>query len=134
MSVQIATPPPSPAAQALARSRDFLFGIQHSDGWWKAELETNVTIEAEDILLRHFLGIQRDDLLQATARWIRSKQGADGTWAVFHGGPSNLSATIEAYAALRLAGDAADAPHMRAAAEFVRKAGGIDALPRRAGR
>lgn len=126
MSVQIATPSPSPAAQALARSREFLFGRQHADGWWKAELETNVTIEAEDILLRHFLGIQKQDVLQATARWIRSKQAADGTWTIFHGGPSDLSATIEAYVALRLAGDAADAEHMRAAAEFVRKAGGIE--------
>jgi squalene-hopene/tetraprenyl-beta-curcumene cyclase len=126
MSVQIATPSPSAAAQALARSRDFLFGIQHADGWWKAELETNVTMEAEDLLLRHFLGIQKHDVLQATARWIRSKQGADGTWNIFHGGPSDLSATIEAYVALRLAGDPGDAPHMRAAAEFVRKAGGIE--------
>lgn len=126
MSVQIATPSPSTAAEALARSRDFLFGIQHEEGWWKAELETNVTIEAEDILLRHFLDIQRDDLLQATARAIRARQGADGTWTIFHGGPSDLSATIEAYVALRLAGDAADAPHMRAAAEFVSKAGGIE--------
>ena len=53
------------------------------------------------------------------ARWIRSQQRADGTWANFEGGPGDLSTTIEAYAALRLAGDAADAAHMRAAREFV---------------
>ena len=46
------------------------------------------------------------------ARWIRSQQRADGTWATFHGGPGDLSTTVEAYAALRLAGDPADAGHM----------------------
>ncbi len=45
------------------------------------------------------------------ARCIRSQQRADGTWATFHGGPGDLSATVEAYVALRLAGD----PRRRAA-------------------
>src|SRR4029453_4837323 len=101
--------------------------IQHPDGWWKAELETNVTIEAEDILLRHFLGIQREDLLEATAAWIRSRQDADGGWTTYHGGPADVSATVEAYAALRLAGDPVDAPHMRCAAELVQTLGGTEA-------
>jgi squalene-hopene/tetraprenyl-beta-curcumene cyclase len=64
---------------------------------------------------------------EPTARWIRSKQGADGAWANFHGGPGDLSTTIEAYAALRLAGDEPDAPHMRRAAAFVRGEGGVPA-------
>ena len=45
-------------------------------------------------------------------RWIRSQQRDDGTWATFHGGPADLSTTVEAYVALRLAGDAADAAHI----------------------
>ncbi|MBX6769638.1 MAG: squalene--hopene cyclase, partial [Actinomadura rubrobrunea] len=61
------------------------------------------------------------------ARWIRSQQRDDGTWATFHDGPPDLSTTIEAYAALRLAGDPVDAEHMRRAAAFVREAGGIEA-------
>ena len=39
------------------------------------------------------------------ARWIRSQQRADGTWATFYGGPADLSTTVEAWVALRLAGD-----------------------------
>ena len=27
--------------------------LQHEDGYWKGELETNVTIESEDLFLRH---------------------------------------------------------------------------------
>jgi squalene-hopene/tetraprenyl-beta-curcumene cyclase len=127
MAVSIAPQATFDAAGALARARDFLLAIQHPDGWWKAELETNVTIEAEDILLRHFLGIQREDLLEATAAWIRSRQDADGGWTTYHGGPADVSATVEAYAALRLAGDPVDAPHMRCAAELVQTLGGIEA-------
>ena len=71
-------------------------------------------MDAEDLLLREFLGIRDAEETGARPRWIRSQQRADGTWANFHGGDGDLSTTVEAYAALRLAGDPADAEHMRA--------------------
>ena len=43
--------------EALERGRRHLMALQDSAGWWKAELETNVTMDAEDLLLREFLGI-----------------------------------------------------------------------------
>jgi squalene-hopene/tetraprenyl-beta-curcumene cyclase len=119
--------PAGDAAAALASARDRLLNLQQPGGWWKGELETNVTMDAEDLLLRQFLGVRRDGETAEAARWIRSAQRADGTWATFHGGPGDLSTTVEAYAALRLAGDSADAEHMAAAAEFIRAAGGIEA-------
>ncbi len=79
------------------------------------------------MLLREFLGIRRADETERSAAWIRSQQRADGTWSNFHGGPGELSTTIEAYWALRLAGDGADAPHMRRAGEFIRASGGLEA-------
>jgi squalene-hopene/tetraprenyl-beta-curcumene cyclase len=111
--------------EALARGRDWLLGDQTPAGWWKGELETNVTMDAEDMLLREFLGIRDADVTARQAAWIRSQQRADGTWANFAGGPGDLSTTIEAYVALKLAGDAPDAEPMRLAAEFVRSAGGL---------
>ena len=78
------------------------------------------------MLLREFLGIRRPDETERSAAWIRSQQREDGTWANFHGGPGELSTTIEAYWALRLAGDASEAEHMRRAAAFVRAQGGIE--------
>ncbi|MFA1551468.1 squalene--hopene cyclase [Actinomadura chokoriensis] len=114
------------AAAAVQAARDHLLGLQSPEGWWKAELETNVTMDAEDLLLRQFLGIRTDADTQEAARWIRSQQRGDGTWANFHGGPADLSTTIEAYLALRLAGDPVDAEHMRAAAKYARDAGGIE--------
>ena len=78
------------------------------------------------MLLREFLGIRRAEETERSAAWIRSQRRADGTWSNFHGGPGELSTTIEAYWALRLAGDPADAPHMRATADFIRANGGLE--------
>jgi squalene-hopene/tetraprenyl-beta-curcumene cyclase len=114
------------AQQALDRAVDRLLALQHPDGWWKGLLETNVTIEAEDLFLREFLSVRDGGDTAATAAWIRSKQREDGTWANFYGGPPELSTTVEAYAALRLAGDPQDAEHMRRAREFVLGAGGVE--------
>ncbi len=101
--------------------------IQHDEGWWQGELETNVTMDAEDLLFREFLGIRTDEQTAAAARWIRSSQRADGTWANFRGGDADLSTTVEAYVALRLAGDEPRAPHMAAAAAWITGHGGIAA-------
>ncbi len=114
-------------AEALKSATDYLVSRQDSGGWWKGELRTNVTMDAEDLLLRQFLNILTEDDLQPAARWIRSQQREDGTWATFYGGPGDLSTTIEAYVALKLAGDDITAQHMRAAREFIVAAGGIAA-------
>ena len=83
-------------------------------------------MDAEDLLLRRFLGVDDADLTRRSATWIRSQQRSDGTWATFYEGPPDLSTTIEAYVALRLAGDEPDADHMSKAADFVRGAGGLE--------
>jgi len=133
--VSATDPTPDPGAvalgpaldDALRRAQAHLRTLQAPAGWWKGELATNVTMDAEDLLLRQFLGILRPDQLEPAARWIRSQQREDGTWATFVGGPGDLSTTVEAYAALRLAGDAPEAAHMRRARDFVLGGGGIEA-------
>jgi squalene-hopene/tetraprenyl-beta-curcumene cyclase len=116
---------PSDARVALQRACERLLSLQDEAGWWQGELQTNVTMDAEDMLLREFLGVRRREETERSAAWIRSQQRADGTWANFHGGPGELSTTIEAYWALRLAGDAPEREHMLRAAAFVRAQGGI---------
>ncbi|MFE6887844.1 squalene--hopene cyclase [Streptomyces sp. NPDC057694] len=115
------------ATRAIQRATDFLLARQDAQGWWKGDLDTNVTMDAEDLLLRQFLGIRDQATTDASALFIRGEQRDDGTWATFYGGPGELSTTIEAYVALRLAGDAPDDPHMAKASAWVRERGGIAA-------
>jgi squalene-hopene/tetraprenyl-beta-curcumene cyclase len=84
-------------------------------------------MEAEYILLREFLGIRTSQETIETANWIRSRQLGDGTWSTYYGGPPDLSTSVEAYVALRLAGDRPDAPHMLRAEHYIRCHGGIAA-------
>ena len=113
-------------AGALDDAVRYLRGLQDEAGWWKGELATNVTMDAEDLLLREFLGIRQAEETEQAARWIRSQQRTDGTWASFEGGPPELSTTVEAWVALRLAGDPVDAPHMRRAQQWVLAHGGLE--------
>ncbi len=114
------------AAVAAAKAAEYLKAEQTPEGFWKGELETNVTMDAEDVLLRHFLGILDDRTLAGASGRIRSQQRPDGPWPTFYGGPGELSTTIEAYVALRLAGDEPTDPHMEAASTWVREHGGLE--------
>jgi squalene-hopene/tetraprenyl-beta-curcumene cyclase len=113
------------AHRTLSRATGRLIALQSTEGWWKGELETNVTMDAEDLLLREFLRVRTEEQTARSAAWIRSRQRADGTWATFHDGPPDLSTTVEAYLALRLAGDPPDAQHMARAMEYVLDLGGL---------
>lgn len=126
MSAQQLSPEVADAESAAKAGVEYLISRQDAAGWWKGVMRTNVTMDAEDLLLRQFLGIlKRDEELIPAARWIRSQQREDGTWATFYGGPADLDTTIEAYVALKLAGDDIGAAHMAAAREFILANGGI---------
>src|SRR4029077_14265221 len=114
------------ATVALELACEHLLSLQDDAGWWQGELQTNVTMDAEDMLLREFLGVRRAEETERSPGWIRSQQRTDGTWSNFAGGPGELSTTIEAYWALRLAGDSPGAEHMLAAAGFIRAQGGLE--------
>ena len=83
------------ARRALDAAVTHLLATQHPDGWWKGELATNVTMDAEDLLLREFLGVRDPDDTTATARWIRSQQRPDGTWATYPGGPPDPGSNLD---------------------------------------
>jgi squalene-hopene/tetraprenyl-beta-curcumene cyclase len=108
----------------LADARDAMTAYRQPDGHWIFELEADVTISAEFILLQHFLGEIDEDEVGALSAHIRSIQSADGSWPLFAKGDGDLSATVKAYYALKLAGDDPDAPHMQKARAFVLARGG----------
>ena len=78
------------ARGALESAVRLLRSQQQEPGWWKGALDTNVTMDAEDLLLRAFLGLSKPDVTTEAAHWIRSQQRPDGTWATFYGGPGDL--------------------------------------------
>ncbi|HEX4383723.1 MAG TPA: squalene--hopene cyclase, partial [Myxococcales bacterium] len=107
----------------IERSQDWFFRDQHADGFWWGELESNATMDAEYLLLTHFLGARDEQIWRGVAQDIRNYQRGDGSWALYHGAPGDLSTSIECYFALKLAGDAG--PHLERAREFILSKGGI---------
>ena len=59
---------PNALTNAIDRARRHLLDLQNPTGWWKGELESNVTIEAEDLFLRRYLGILDRGTAERTAR------------------------------------------------------------------
>lgn len=109
---------------AIAAAADALQKGQAKDGHWVFELEADATIPAEYIMLNHYLGEIDDRIEQKLAVYLRHVQGDDGGWPLFHDGDMNVSASVKAYFALKLAGDNPDAPHMVRAREAILAAGG----------
>ncbi|RJP60808.1 MAG: squalene--hopene cyclase [Candidatus Auribacter fodinae] len=110
---------------AIKKSQDYHFSVQHPDGHWVAELEANVTLTAEVIFLMHFMDMVDDEKVQKCARYILSRQSPDGSWPIFYGGDGDISASVEAYFALKLAGYSPDKKCMRAAREYILRNGGV---------
>jgi squalene-hopene/tetraprenyl-beta-curcumene cyclase len=124
------------AAAGVQRASQILLARQDSQGWWSGGSACDVTLEAEALLVADVLGIRTTDTTNAAAQQIRTLQQADGRWmgtgetGAEGDGPAaagDLSASVLAYLALRLAGDSADAYHMAVAAGWIRDAGGIGA-------
>ena len=109
----------------IERAQGWFEREQYPEGYWWAELESNATMDAEYLLLTHFLGARNEGHWRGVAQDIRNYQRDDGSWAMYHGAPGDLSTSIECYFALKLAGDPADAPHLARARAFIRERGGI---------
>ncbi|MDD1621034.1 MAG: squalene--hopene cyclase [Methylococcaceae bacterium] len=110
------------SAISLARSR--LLGLQNEAGYWVFELEADCTIPAEYILMMHYMD-EIDIALQAKiANFLRSQQNTDGSYPLYKGGGGDISCTIKAYYALKLAGDAMDASYMSKARDWILAQGG----------
>ncbi|NJD37268.1 MAG: squalene--hopene cyclase [Geobacter sp.] len=115
----------NPLDKSIELTRDFFFREQLPDGYWWAELESNVTITAEYVMLFHFLGMVDKEKERKMANYLLRQQTAEGYWTIWHNGPGDLSTTIEAYFALKLAGYPAEHPAMQKAREFILANGGI---------
>jgi squalene-hopene/tetraprenyl-beta-curcumene cyclase len=119
----------SPSTVSLDRSIEAataaLLALQQGDGHWVFELEADATIPAEYVLLRHYLGEPVAVALEAKiASYLRRIQGDHGGWPLFRDGAFDMSASVKAYFALKMMGEATDAAHMSRAREAIRSRGG----------
>src|SRR5438309_2515616 len=105
----------------LERGAERLLELQHPDGWWKGELESNVTMTAQHLFWHHVLGLRTPELDRKVANELLACRRDDGTWAIWFDGPGDLDTTIEAYVALKLAG----VDPGKLARDFIRRLGGI---------
>lgn len=115
----------TPLDAAIHRSCEFFFREQLPAGYWWAELESNVTITSEYMMLFHFMGMVDKERERKMANYILGKQTEEGYWTIYFGGPGDLSTTVEAYFALKLAGYEASHPAMAKARAFILENGGI---------
>lgn len=119
-------PPAAGLDAAIERARAAVLALQHADGHWCFELESDCTITAEYILMMHYMDEIDGALQEQLAHYLRATQVLDdhGGWPQYHGGALDLSATVKAYYALKAAGDDPDAAHMRRARAAVLARGG----------
>jgi squalene-hopene/tetraprenyl-beta-curcumene cyclase len=114
----------TPLDRAVVEARDALIARQDAQGYWLFELEADCTIPAEYIMMMHFLD-EIDVALEAKlCRYLRSAQDGHGGWPLYRGGDFNISCSVKAYYALKLAGDSPDAPHMVRARAAILERGG----------
>ena len=111
---------------AISRSQAYLLSQQNEKGYWIAELEANTTITSEYILFYRFLDKVNISKEKKAVELLKRTQQPDGGWNIYYGGPSNLSTSVEAYFALKIAGVSTSDPLMIKAKTFVVNNGGIE--------
>jgi squalene-hopene/tetraprenyl-beta-curcumene cyclase len=121
---------------AIGRAADFLLDRQHPQGYWIGELQADQTLESDYILLQLWLHPPASDgcwrpptweRVQRAARHILGGQTASGGWSLYQGGPANVSASVKAYCALRLAGVEPTHPCLERARQCILELGGLEA-------
>ena len=118
----------APVRRAIHRTRQWLLARQQEDGSWCAELEGDTILESETILLLAFLGHEDSELVRRYAAYLVEKQLPTGGWAMYPGGGAEISGSVKAYFALKLAGHDASAEYMQRARAAILARGGADAV------
>jgi squalene-hopene/tetraprenyl-beta-curcumene cyclase len=112
-------------SEAIRRAQENLLRQQKTDGHWCGELIVDSTLCSDYVLFMHWCGEVDGRLQQQCVRHILKRQLPDGGWNIYHGGPSEINASVKAYFALKLAGCSADAPFMQEARANIMRLGGI---------
>lgn len=116
----------APLRRAILRTRQWLVGEQHADGYWEGELEGDTILESEYILLLAYLRQEKSERAKRCAQYLLEKQMPEGGWAMYPGGEIEISGSVKAYFALKLTGHDPSAEYMQRARAAILAAGGAD--------
>ncbi|MEQ1945771.1 MAG: squalene--hopene cyclase [Bryobacteraceae bacterium] len=125
----------SACAQAVRKAVHFLLEKQHNDGFWWADLTADTTLESDYILLelwRHppVNGVWNPPSRPRIERAVRSilaRQLPDGGFNIYEKGPSEISASVKAYTALKLSGLTLEDERMKRLYDRIIALGGLQA-------
>ena len=112
----------------IGRSQAALLGMQDPvKGFWCAPLKADTTLESDTITLYAYMGWleKKKDKVRRMANHILSQQLPDGGWNIYRNGPSEISATVKAYWALKIAGHHQNETAMIKARRQIAELGGI---------
>jgi squalene-hopene/tetraprenyl-beta-curcumene cyclase len=122
------------AAQAgMERAAEALLRGQDPSGYWCARLTADTTLESDDILLQLWSNPPENGVwtfasalrVQKAVQSILKRQLPDGGFNTYVQGPAELSATVKAYFALKVAGVPVTDPRMIAARDRILALGGL---------
>ena len=113
---------------AIQRSHHYFLTTQKSSGYWHFLLEADSTLVADYVFLTHYIGRVDPVLEKKSIRRLMDTQLEDGGWNIYHGGPSEINATVKCAFAMQLAGMTMADEALRRAVECLLRLGGLDAV------
>ena len=123
------------AAETVKRASQALLSRQYHEGFWWAELTADTTLESDYIVMELWLHPPVDGEWNPPSRArvdravqsILARQLPDGGFNIYQHGPSEVSASIKAYFALKLGGLPPDDSRMVRLRERILASGGLQA-------
>jgi squalene-hopene/tetraprenyl-beta-curcumene cyclase len=114
---------------SLDRAREALWRTQRPDGSWESPCDMGVVPTAQVLVALHHAGALNAHDASEGARWLRPRQGADGSYRSFPtASEGDLGATASAGAALQGCAPAESASEIAHARSYVEEHGGTAAV------
>ena len=111
--------------ESIDRAQNALLKRQGDNGYWCANLLADTTLNSDYVMLLNFLGHPDIEKIKKLSNFIIREQLPDGGWPIYLGGPAEISATVKAYWALKLAGYKPDDEPLKRARKKINDLGGI---------
>lgn len=133
--LQIADARLAATSRSVQRAVSRLLRMQAREGYWQADLTSDSTLESDWFLVLLWLyppqgGVWNPpgrERIERAAASILARQQSDGGFNIYPQGPSEVSASVKAYCALKLAGVPADGEALSRLRECILTLGGIQA-------